>query len=169
MPAVSTLLGTDMDVDYVSSSSSCHQLDYPDETVEHTIGQIYSQRLYARGLTALEIASSGKIAFSPGDKYAFDVERSGSNVSITAESSDAFSMRVVGPSNTSHVEMTRDGNLTLQADSNVYIRCQTLVIDVQNLLTTYSFLVNPRGELELVQKLPSQTPRTVARFGCKVL
>ena len=175
--AVSTLLGTNVDVIATSPQLG---IVYPETDVVSTFNQVYAARLYARGLSALELASSGRISMSPYDRFALDVTHgdsllggsnvnsTGSNAVILRAADTACELSLAGPGEQSSVSLTADGNVFIQSACNVYIRGQNLVLDISNLQTTYLFVVNGRGELELQQNTPS-SHRTVARFGCRTL
>lgn len=165
---VSTLLGTTTNVMLEAAAG----VEYPGMDLVQTISHIYSERLYAKGLTALELASSGRIAFSPYDAFALYISRDttgASNIVLIASASNATALKVNGPDDTSSVTMDGCGDLYLNAASNIYIKGERLVLDITNMDTTYSFVVNERGELELQQKMSSSlTSRCVARFGCRI-
>lgn len=100
---------------------------YPDSNTVAIIGPLWAPRIYGRDLTALELASSGKIAFSLNDGYALDLSRSNyvnaSNfrTSFVSQSNASFELTA----NQGRLQFLMDAysnDVRLVAESNVVVQ-----------------------------------------------
>jgi hypothetical protein len=58
---------------YVQVKTGANAIDYPSPDIVDVFGPIYTPRLYAKDLTAMEIASSGGVSFAVNDARALDI------------------------------------------------------------------------------------------------
>lgn len=91
--------------DSVSYTSATPSISYTDSNLISTFGPVHAPRIYAEELTALELASSGKIAYTLSDAHALDMLDGGDNT-IYLRARDANSLKLVTES--SNVFVTLD-------------------------------------------------------------
>jgi hypothetical protein len=84
---------------YVKTSST---LNYPDSEMYNVFGPLFLPKVYGKDLSAFEIASSGYIAVTLNDVYAFNLTRDDNT-------------------NTVQLNTTYDGNMLMSTGSNAYI------------------------------------------------
>lgn len=178
-----TTLNGGQAVTYVNPTSS---IGYMDSAVNDVLGSVYLSRIYAKDLSAIEIASSGKVSFSPNDAHSLDMYTSQSadasstlsSTSVIETVKDSLLMTTQDgaaslflDSITQSAELSSATDIHLTAASNIYMSAQNLIINVSSMTTSYAFAVAPTGELQLqqqVQQLDGSTnTRVVARFGVK--
>ncbi len=58
---------------YVQVKTDANAIEYPSPDIVDVFGSIYTPRLYAKDLTAIEIASSGGVSFAVNDARALDI------------------------------------------------------------------------------------------------
>jgi hypothetical protein len=58
---------------YVQVKTGANAIDYPSPEIVDVFGPIYTPRLYAKDLSAMEIASSGGVSFAVNDARALDI------------------------------------------------------------------------------------------------
>jgi hypothetical protein len=58
---------------YVQVQTGVNAIEYPSPEIVDVFGPIYTPRLYAKDLTAMEIASSGGVSFAVNDARALDI------------------------------------------------------------------------------------------------
>ena len=177
------MLGTNQPIQYSTLNST---VSYPDHDVADIFGQVYLSRIYAKDLTALEIASSGKISLSPFDEQTIDIyttQYAYSNCPpstavvidslvdsmVLKTSCESASMMLDAAS--SNLILSSKHDIHLTCDNNIYMNAQNLIINVNNMTTSYAFAVADTGELQLQQHTFSsdgtKLARIVARFGVR--
>jgi hypothetical protein len=149
-------------------------LGYPNAQEVSTFGQLYVPRIYAKDVSVLEIASSGKMAVSLEDTHALDILKEDSNIfigaksnySLTLANSNASSIvRIVGDTNDIH--LTSSADIELRAASNVYVKGKKFIIDTEDVFS-YTLNVNAFGDLEFLKSVTSnntKVTKVVATFG----
>ena len=66
-------------IEYTSATPS---VTYPDAGIYNVLGVTFAPRVYAKDLSALELASSGRISATLNDAFAFDISESNSEVRL---------------------------------------------------------------------------------------
>ena len=124
-------------------------IDYPSPDIVDVFGSIFTPRLYAKDLTAMEIASSGGVSFAVNDARALDIYDTADatlvaayNPSDTSSNSSYISfhktlktLKLFGRNGVEVGEST-GGNLSLLASSNQFFNigpCNLLTIDSSGL------------------------------------
>ena len=181
---IQELLGGGDPVRYVNPAST---VAYIDPSAVDIFGTVYLSRVYAKDLSALEIASSGKVSLSPNDTHSIDVYTSqgcDSTGAVNATTSVIESVKdsmllttqdgaaaLFLDSKTSSAELSAMADIHIAASSNIYLSAQNLIINVSSMTTSYAFAVAPTGELQLQQKVSqvngTTDTRVVARFGVR--
>ena len=104
--------------DVVSYTSLTPDIEYMSSNIISTFGPIYAPKLYASELSALELASSGKIAITLLDEHAFDITDNSNNVILfTARDSNSFLLQT--ENNQSFLSLGNDSNAILSASNNL--------------------------------------------------
>lgn len=104
--------------DFVSNDAS---MFYPDSNISETFGTIMVPKIYGYKLDALEIASSGKIAYTLNDLHSLDVAlTSDGAVDVRARNSNALEM--ANEPKTALLRLNNDGTVVLTGLSNVLLR-----------------------------------------------
>eukprot|EP00873_Tetraselmis_striata_P027041 jgi/Tetstr1/447305/TSEL_034742.t1 len=112
--------------DLVSYTSVSPSIDYVEDNVISTFGPIYTPKLYSSELTALEIASSGKIAITLLDEHAFDIsDDSSNNVLFTAR--DGNSWKFHTENDEAFLTLDTDSNAVLSASNDLTLFAQNAV------------------------------------------
>lgn len=106
-------------------------LGYPSSNFYNVFGPIYLPRIYGKDLSSFEIASSGKIAVTLQDKWAFDLDRlAASNLtSLTAVAGDSFQIQA----NSNQISVNMDAtsnNMTLAASNALIFKAHEMVYDI---------------------------------------
>lgn len=171
----------------VRYSNPTSTIAYIDPSAVDIFGTVYLSRVYAKDLSALEIASSGKVSLSPNDTHSIDVYTSqgcDSTGAVNATTSVIESVKdsmllttqdgaaaLFLDSKTSSAELSAMADIHIAASSNIYLSAQNLIINVSSMTTSYAFAVAPTGELQLQQKVSqvdgTTDTRVVARFGVR--
>ena len=106
--------------DPIAYTSVAPGVEYVDSNIVTTLGPIYAPKIYARELTGLEIASSGKIAVTLLDEHAFDITDNTQNVILfTARDGNSFKLETEGGN--AYLQLGPDSNVSIQAGSNVNV------------------------------------------------
>jgi hypothetical protein len=105
---------------------------YPESSIYNVLGVAYVPRIYARDLTALELASSGRIAASLNDVFAFDLSETSNLVSFEARSNAGFQLRN-GPGD-AFINLQPDGTFQMFGSNDSAIRGNNLTVFGSNSL-----------------------------------
>lgn len=70
--------------DYIKINTGANAIDYPSPQIVDIFGPIYTPRLYAKDLTAMEIASSGGVSIAMNDTRSIDMYESNNSVYLGA-------------------------------------------------------------------------------------
>ena len=100
---------------------------YPAADQVTVFGPVYLPRIYGKSLTAFELASSGKVAVTLRDNYAFDLDYNATTNAATIETVNDQSLQLSAGSGSTQVLLganTKD--LTLSADSNIVFNANGL-------------------------------------------
>lgn len=135
--------------------SNNNEIGYPSSDTYSVLGQLYLPRIYGKDLSALEIASSGKIAISLYDEHLFDITKDG-GVSFQTTSNNSLSL------NSSNVHIQLDGakqnlNITacndikIESGNNITLKAKNVIFEVSGAVSTYGFQVNEFQELILAK------------------
>lgn len=113
--------------DIVKYTSATPDLQYIKNDIETLFGPINAPKLYAQELDALELASSGKIAFTLSNSHSLDLVSDGTDVSLRAR--DSLSLVLVTESSNVSIKLdeTTD-SLEAVATSNVELRAGSDVV-----------------------------------------
>jgi uncharacterized protein (DUF2345 family) len=108
---------------------------YPDSNTIAVTGAIWLPRIYAKTLTALELASSGKIALSLNDTHGVDIYSSNyinsSNNKTVIQSLSNYSLDLSANNNSLYVSLDAySNNLLLTAPSNINLNTSTGNINI---------------------------------------
>jgi hypothetical protein len=90
----------------ISYSSGSPSVTYPDAGIYNVLGVTLAPRLYAKDLTALELASSGRISTVLNDVFAFDLSEASNQVLLQTRSNAGWEI----------ANGTRDASFFLNAD-----------------------------------------------------
>ncbi len=101
--------------DAVAYTSLTPMMEYMDSNVITTFGPIYAPQLYARDLTALEIASSGKVAITLLDEHAFDIVDNSNNV-ILFQARDENSFKFQTENSEAYLFLGNDSNIVMHGE-----------------------------------------------------
>jgi hypothetical protein len=103
-----TLLGSTQEIKYVAGASDLSL--YPDVDSATVLGPLLLPRIYGKDLDALEIGSSGRIAFALNDQNAIDVTRSNHT------NSSNFLNKIAGATDSDSLEVSaKGGKIVLDA------------------------------------------------------
>lgn len=114
--------------DIVKYTSATPDLQYIKNDIETLFGPINAPKLYAQELDTLELASSGKVAFTLSNSHALDLLSDGADVRLRAR--DSLSLVLVTESSnvsikldetTDSLEAVASSNVEIRAGSNVEI------------------------------------------------
>lgn len=137
---------------YVQVQTGANAIEYPSPEIVDVFGSIYTPRLYAKDLTAMEIASSGGVSFAVNDARALDIYDTATATLVAAYSpSDTSSnnsyisfhkslktLKLFGKNGIEIGEST-GGNLSLLATSNQFFNigaCNMVKISAAGLHVT---------------------------------
>lgn len=106
--------------DLVSYDST--NVDYPDANVVDTFGTIWVSKVHAFDMNVLEMASAGKIAFSPSNAHSMDLMLSGSSGSdVVLKSRDAKNLVLENEEKTGDFTIFDTGRAELRSETS-YLR-----------------------------------------------
>lgn len=117
MAQYTTIFPTMDDVFYTTANPT---LDYVESNIETLFGPINAPKIYAQELSALELASSGKIAFSMLDEHALDLSKDSTHVLLRAR--DGLALKLLTESSNVFLSLDESAsNLDMSAGSNVSV------------------------------------------------
>lgn len=103
--------------DLVRYTSLTPSLDYIDSNIESLFGPINAPKLYAQELDALELASSGKVAFTLSNNHSLDLLTDNNDVVFRAR--DSLSLKFITESSNVSIELDElNDDLNIFAGSN---------------------------------------------------
>jgi hypothetical protein len=110
-------------VTYPSSST----IGYPSSNFYNVFGPVYLPRIYGKDLSAFEIASSGKIAVTLRDQWAFDLDRDSNlkTTSLATVAGDSF-LIAANSNQTSILFDSTSNNLSLTASNTILFNAANL-------------------------------------------
>lgn len=106
--------------DIVKYTSATPDLEYVKNDVETLFGPINAPKLYAQELDTLELASSGKVAFTLSNSHAMDLLATGGDVLFRARDALSLALATESSNVTIRLDETND-SLDARAASNVAI------------------------------------------------
>lgn len=154
-------------------------IGYPELSLTNVFGTVYLPRIYAKDLSALEIASSGKIIIALDDEDALEIVKTTTTegdptVSLVVHDSMSLetpSSSIFMSATKCNLEINSMNDISITCANNIYMNAKNLIIDVSNMSMSYAFAVADTGELQLQQHYKDTSGmnnvRIVARFGVK--
>lgn len=106
-------------------------LDYPNSNLYNVFGPVYLPRIYGKDLSSFEIASSGKIAITLQDTYAFDLNRDVANLTSFLQTipGDSFDLRVNNEQVTINMDATSN-NMFIAASNTIFMTANKIVYNI---------------------------------------
>ena len=92
-------------------------IDYPLVTTIDTFGVINVAKLNGRDLNVLEVASSGKVAFTPQDTHSLDVDLEGQNIVVRARNS--ADLVIDNEDSTASLKIQDNGDITISSGATL--------------------------------------------------
>lgn len=97
-------------VEYDSSA-----VEYPASNVVDTFGQIWVSKVHGFEMTALEVASSGKIAFTPSNEHSLDLRLDKAQGSVELRARNGNALVAGNEASTALLTLADDGSASLSA------------------------------------------------------
>lgn len=155
-----TYVGGGPSYGYVQVNTGSTAIEYPTPNIVDVFGPIYTPRLYAKDLTAMEIASSGGVSFALNDARALDIydttdatilgayhsSDTSSNSSYVSFHKNLQKLKLFGR-NGIEVGDTTSGNIVMTTATNQYF-----AVGACNLITLSTSGVYVQGNLTTTQE-----------------